>query len=199
MKEKIIFILLLLTFSIGFSQIKSGEYAMGLNIAYNPENKLVTGYYENFTGFDEETGNPKFSCIFYLHGFYKNGKIIVTSYYPIDKLEDEIKGELQIIDINKIKIKLSEEHGGCWNVEHFANDFVNFDFKTIKNWKEIRYIDCNKAYFYGDKKENTKKKSFLIKGDVVYIDKIENNWIHCQFHGKKITEGWLKQKTVNKD
>ena len=199
MKEKIIFTILLLTFSIGFSQIKSGEYATGLNIAYNPVNKLVTGYYENFTGFDEETGNPKFSCIFYLEGFYKNGKIMVTSYYPIDKLEDEIKGELQIIDINKIKIKLSEEHGGCWNVEHFANEFVIFNLKTTKNWKEIRYIDSNKAYFYGDKKENTKKKSFLIKGDIVYIDKIENNWIHCQFLGKKIIVGWLKKKSVNKD
>ena len=199
MKGNIIFPLLLLTFSIGFSQIKSGEYAMGLNIAYNPEKKLVTGYYENYTGFDEETGNSKFSCVFYLEGFYNKGEIMITSYYPIDKLEDRIKGELQIVSDKKIKIKLSEEHGGCWNVVHFAGDFVNFNLETTNNWKEIRYIDCNKAYFYGAKKESTKKKSFLIKGDIVYIDKIENNWIHCQFLGNKITEGWLKQKSVNKE
>ena len=146
-----------------------------------------------------ETGNPKFSCVFYLEGFHNNGEIMITSYYPIGKLENQIKGELQIVSDKKIKIKLSIEHGGCWNVEHFADDFVNFDLETTKNWKEIRYIDCNKAYFYGAKKENTKKKSFVIKGDIVYIDKIENNWIHCQFLGKKITEGWLKQKSVNNE
>jgi hypothetical protein len=198
MNFRLFFSLLLLTCSIGFSQISSGEYDSGLNIAYNPKNKLVTGYFENYTGMDETTGNPRFSCIFYLEGFNNNGKIKITSYYPIDKKEDLIDGEIQIVTSNKIKIKLSEEHGGCWNVAHFADEFTTFEIQTPKNWIEIRYIAINKAYFYGAKDDKTKKKSYLIKGDIIYIDKIENNWIHCHYFGNKTSEGWLKLESTNK-
>lgn len=198
MNFRLFFSLLLLTSSIGFSQISSGEYDSGLNIAYNPKNKLVTGYFENYTGMDETTGNLRFSCIFYFEGFNNNGKIKITSYYPLDKKEDLIDGEIQIDTSNKIKIKLSEEHGGCWNVAHFADEFTTFEIQTPKNWIEIRYIAINKAYFYGAKDDNTKKKSYLTKGDIIYIDKIENNWIHCHYFGNKTSEGWLKLESTNK-
>jgi hypothetical protein len=178
-------------------QILSGEYDYGLKIAFNPGNKLITGYYENYTGFDETTGNPKFSCIFYIKGFYNESISEIETFYPKDKEVDIIKGSMKIIKQNSILIKLNEEHGGCWNVMKFADDFAEFKINIKRDWLEIRYIDKEKSYFYKYKNEATKLKSYLIKGDVIYIDRIENNWVHCIFNGKKKTEGWIKKETLN--
>lgn len=193
------FIFLFLTFSSLniLGQIKSGEYDGGtMFIAYNPIKKIITGYYENSTGLDEKTNNPKFSCAFYLEGKYNINKTQITTYSP--KYDDDIiKGELQINKDKEINIKLEDEHGGCWNVEHFKEEFVNLDLDTEKKWIEIRYINIPKSFFYSDKNEISKKRAFLIKGDVVFIDTIDGNWVHCIYKGKKITQGWIKLDELN--
>jgi len=101
-------------------------------------------------------------------------------------------------DSISILIKLPEEHDGCGNVIHFADGFVNFNFIKKTNWLKIRYIDIDKSFFYRDKNEISKQKAYLIKGNLVYIDKIDNDWVHCRFYGKSITEGWMKKETLNK-
>src|SRR5262245_11277158 len=48
-------------------KIVSGKYEQ-LILGINKENQILTGYYEDFTGFDDELKVPKFSCIFYIYG-----------------------------------------------------------------------------------------------------------------------------------
>lgn len=182
-----------------YGQFISGKYGNGLNLAFNPQTNRITGYFEDYTGLDDNTGEPKFSCTFYITGIYnKNGFGIVT-YFPADKEDDLIKGEIRIKDTKTVSIKLADDHGGCWNVQPFSDGFINFTLTSETGWIEICYIETDKAYFHNDKNDASKRKAYVVKGDIVYIDKIEKDWVHCKYMGKKTTEGWIKRETVNKN
>jgi hypothetical protein len=49
-----------------------------------------------------------------------------------------------------------------------------------------------------DTNEESIRKAYIIKGDLIYIDKFENDWVHAIYYGNTITEGWLKKETLNK-
>jgi len=177
--------------------IESGEYEFGLKLAFDSNTKKLTGYFENYTGWDEETKNPRFSCIFYIEGIVTNNKFGVLTYYPEDKSEDTISGQIEIVNKTTIKIKLQSEHGGCWNVQHFAEEPVSFDMENKTEWTQIKYVAANKTYFYSEKSENKKQKAYLVKNDFVCIDKTEGNWAYCTFYGKTNTNGWIKTADLN--
>lgn len=184
--------------SLAYYQINSGQYSLGLNLAFNPMTNKVTGYFENHSGLDENTGEPRFSCIFYLTGSYDKNGFNIDTYYPLNKENDFIKGEIHIKDTKTISIKLKEDHGGCWNVQPFSDEFIDFSLITKEKWIEISYIDVDKAYFYNDTNEASKRKSYVAKGDIVYIDQIKDDWIHGQYRGRSIAEGWLKIQSIKK-
>ena len=155
MKTILTTIVLVFVTNILFGQtIQSGEYEFGLKLAFDNKTKKLTGYFENYTGWDEETNNPKFSCIFYIEGLVTKNKFGVLTYYPEDKSEDSINGQIEIINNERIKIKLPYEHGGCWNVLHFADEPVSFDIEKKIEWAQIKYVITNKTYFYSDKSED---------------------------------------------
>lgn len=199
MKTTITIIFLALVTNILFGQtIQSGEYEFGLKLAFDTKTKKLTGYFENYTGWDEETNNPQFSCIFYIEGTVTMDKFGVLTYYPEYKTEDTISGQIEIINNKTIKIKLPSEHGGCWNVQHFADEPIAFDIEKKTEWKQIRYVVTNKTYFYSEKSETKKQKAYLVKNDFVCIDKTDGDWSYCTFYGKKITKGWIKTVDLNR-
>lgn len=199
MKNTLTTIILVLVSNILFGQIiQSGEYEFGLKLAYESKTKKLTGYFENYTGWDEETKKPRFSCIFYIEGLLTKNKFGVLTYYPEDKSEDTISGQIEIVNNKTIKIKLPSEHGGCWNVQHFADEPVSFDIEKKTEWTQIKYVVTNKTYFYSEKSENKKRKSYLVKNDFVCIDKTEGNWTYCTYYGMTISKGWIKTEDLNK-
>ena len=185
--------------SLGLSQqrIQSGEYDNSLRMAYDSESKKITGYYENYTGWDEETKAPRFSCIFYIEGTVSEEKIKIKTYYPKDKNEDTIEGHVEIVDNETLSIVLPEEHGGCWNVQHFAD--TPDKFKLIKefNWIQIRYVNTEKTNLFNVHTDNKILKSYIVKGDIFYIEKMEGDWALCSYFCKKTTKGWLKVADLN--
>lgn len=189
-------LLWLSTFSFG-QTIVAGEYDSGLKLAYDSKTKKLTGYFENYTGWDEETNNPKFSCIFYIQGTITSNQFTVNTYYPNDT-SDIIKGNIQIINNTTASIKLPEEHGGCWNVQHFADTQVKFSLEKQTTWTQIRFITTNRSYFYSNKSIGKKQKSYLVKNNFVCIDKIEDDWAYCTYYGKVITKGWIRTADLNK-
>ncbi len=108
------------------AQVVSGDYD-SLLIGVDPAGGTITGYYANFTGLDESTGKPLFNCIFFLKGSMKGPPpYTIDTWFPADKTrKDLITGSLTPVESDgaaALKIKLPKEHGGCWNVEHFADD-----------------------------------------------------------------------------
>ena len=184
-------------FLLAQKTILSGEYSSELKLAYDGKAKMVTGYFESYIGWDERTNNPRFSCIFYLEGKITESKNKINTYYPGEKTEDLIEGVLEISEDTTVSLKLPNEHGGCWNVQHFADEPVKFIFENGFNWLQIRYVTATKTYFYSEKSNDRKLKSYLIKGNIVCIEKIEEEWAYCSYFGKKVTKGWLKITDLN--
>ncbi len=196
-KLKIFFLLLISNGTFG-QQLISGDYNSELKLAFDPSSKMVTGYYESYTGLDETTQQPKFSCIFYIEGKIKSKKFAIKTYYPDYKNDDKIIGTLEIVNSKTCKIKLPEEHGGCWNVQHFVDEPVNFTLDKKTNWIQIRYVKNLKSYFYSDKSITEKTKAYLVQGNFVCIEKIEQNWAFCIYFGEKSSKkGWIQLKDLN--
>ncbi|WP_118974751.1 hypothetical protein [Taibaiella koreensis] len=191
--------LLLFTFSARSQSIRTGSYDE-LDIAYNPATQMITGYFESATGYDEGTDHPKFSCAFYLEGKVTGGKAKIRTYYPAQPLDDVIDGTLETGGDKTIKVHLAEEHGGCWNVQHFADEEpAVFTFDEAQPWIEIRYVKNTKAYFHDKPSATTTRKAFVVKGDVVRISKVQDGFALCSYNGgKQVTTGWLSLQDLNK-
>ena len=175
----------------------SGEYDFGMNIAFDKQNSKVTGYFENYSGWDEETKSPRFSCIFYIEGKVDSSIVTIDTYYPGDKTEDKIIGSLKIESDCSLSIMLPVEHGGCWNVYHFVDSYTKFDLLHSNDFIQIRFVTSPKAFFYTDTLNDEKSKSYVIKNDFLYITEIQGEWAFCTFSGKKTTSGWIKLEELN--
>lgn len=192
-----IFIVLIPVITFGQPEITPGNYS-SLSLALDKTTKLVTGYYENSTGWDEEAQSPRFICAFYFYGTLSGTNAEIKSVMPKYPEMDTIPGVLEAAENKTVKIQMEEEHGGCWNVEHFKNKPVNFTLIQANPWIQVRYVSIEKTYFYSEQKEETKQSAYLVKGDIVYIEKLDNDWAYCSYVGKKITKGWIKVSELNK-
>ena len=176
------------------AQINSGDYGE-LKIAFSPNNRIVTGYYENYSGHDEATLKPKFSCIFYFIGQLASSKAVISSYYPLDTTK--IIGMFELADSNGVQIKFPKEHGGCWNVQHFADGPVEFKLQQKMSWIEIRYATKDRVHFHSGPPSSSTQSDFIMKGDIVYVSKIIDQWAYCTYYGIKETTGWLRLSDLN--
>ena len=169
--------------------LQSGSYDDGvLSIAVNDD--VVMGFYENYTGWDEKLQAPRFSCLFFFVGRIENSEIEIASSYT--------KGAIELLEEDRIKISLEEEPGGCWNVEpDFDEGGVDFELTERKDWKFIRMVSSERAYFYNSPDEKERGKSYIIEGDVLRVFEVEGDWVKGEYHGSQgITTGWIKESDL---
>ena len=179
-----------------FAQVPIGTYEGGLTLAYDNDTKTVTGYYENYAGFDARTGSPRFSCVFYLKGNFTEGIGDIITFYPGDE-ENYINGKLKFYGDGIVSVKLDKEHGGCMNVQTFSDAFQQFQFSKLEEWKAVKYVKTDKAYFHNEKSDEARKKTYVVKNDIVYVEKIEGDWMFCAYIGKSTAKGWIKKSKLN--
>lgn len=76
-----------------------------------------------------------------------------------------------------------------------SKNYIN-EFKILNKLKKAEII-IDKTYFYGSKNESTRRKAFLLRGDNVIIDEINDNWVKAAYEGNTITTlGWLKRSDI---
>jgi hypothetical protein len=169
--------------------LQPGSYDDGLlSIAVNED--VVTGFYENHTGWDEQAQAPRFSCLVFFVGRIEGSKAEIES--------SESKGTIELLGNDKVKITLEEEPGGCWNVEpRFDKGGVIFELTDRKEWKSIRIVSSERAYFYNNPDENERGKSYIIGGDILKVFEVEGDWVKGEYHGSQgITTGWIKESDL---
>ena len=171
--------------------LSSGNYGP-MNIAYDPINSLITGYYENYTGHEQQ-----FSCVFYLEGTLEKNHVEITSYYPGYKNILSKFGEINVQNDSTFTLLLKDDHGGCWNVEDFISAPANFMLEAQNTTTQIRFVKTEKAYFHANKIASSKKKAYVIQGDLLYVEKTDGNWAYCNFYGKTKTTGWINLNDLN--
>lgn len=189
---------LLLPFT-GYSQRPaSGEYDYGINIAYDSSSKQLSGYFEGYLGWHEELKIPMFSCLFYFTGTYEADTFSITSFEPDTAAGEIIPGIMHFPGDDSFVIRLEKEHGGCWNVQHFADETLRFTLQKRADWIQIKYITTEKAYFYKEPSVKSKTSSYLIQNNMFCIEKISGEWAYGTYFGEKETSGWIRLSDLNK-
>jgi hypothetical protein len=192
----LIFSLVLFPFSKGWAQLTSGIYSNGLCVAYDSAHQILTGYFEGEAGFDEQTQQPLFSCVFYFEGHGIDSLISIKSYYPFEEKPDTILGNIKIKNAQTFEMKLEEEHGGCWNVSHFAEQANEFKLEENRNWKWISYIIYPDATIYDEPSDKKTVIQKIKKPIVVFVEAIKGDWCFIHFDSKPTTQGWIKKRSL---
>ena len=179
--------------------IKTGIYNWGTMciVADNSTGK-ITGYYENYSGLDEQAQQFSFSCIFLFSGNMSNGqkKFPILSYAYDGS--DTISGEIIIESDTKIRIYLQREHGKCSQVEKFSEKISPiFQITEEKNWKGIAAVKTEKAFFHTAPDEARKSSRVVSKGSFVKILEEKDTWLKVEFQsGDSIINAWLKKSDL---
>ncbi len=180
----------------------SGDYDEGLFIAVNENEQMITGHYKNFGGWDARTNSPRFECSFYLYGTLNaDSSIALSTWSPSDGKPEIINGTLDFSDQQGgLSIKLESEHGGCWNVQHFADDHqqASFSYPSKTNWIEIRIARSDKIYFHRELSANSKRKAYVIKGDLLKVFAKTPGWLYVEYQSNSgsTTQGWVNEADV---
>ncbi len=201
MKSNTIFLYLFLTltlwpFSKSCAQLTSGVYSNGLTIAFDSTHQTITGYFEGQAGFDEQTQQPMFSCVFYFVGHVTDSMVTIKSYYPFEEKADTIFGTINIKNAQTFEMKLEQEHGGCWNVSHSADEVIEFKLEEKRNWKWISYIHHSDANVYDEPSDQKTVIQKIKKPIVVFVDAIKEDWCFIHFESTSKNEGWIKKTSL---
>ncbi len=184
------------------AQVSSGDYE-GLLIGADTANRIITGYYESYTGLDETSGKPLFNCIFYLRGRTEGDPPYkIETWFPADKTRRHlITGTLtpeQKDGKTSMRIGLKTEHGGCWNVQHFADQGgALFLLDAPGKWRAIGVVSAPRAYFNSEPAEGKERKAYVVKGNPVRIFESKPGWVYAEYSAEgKTTTGWLKESDL---
>lgn len=168
--------------------IASGEYGE-LMIGVDPATATVTGYYSS------STGRGQFACIFFLTGKLQGSQARITTYYP-GSADHVITGTLSARANGQVRVRLKEDHGGCWNVTHFADDAEPADFFsfTPRPWIGVTVVRSKKAFLYDAPDPARHGRAYLVQGDGVGIRARRGGWVRVEFPGeRRSTIGWIRQ------
>lgn len=174
--------------------LASGDYG-GLLIGVD-RNGNLTGYFES------STGAGQFSCIFFVSGKASGSANKVDTWFPGDRNPDQIiQGLLEQVSSSgkpAIRLKLEEEHGGCWNVQHFASDESTFALTEQGNWESIRIVASKKAYFYDDPSSPKPRKSYVVTGNALRVFETREGWVRAEYAGpdNRRTHGWISKRDL---
>ena len=174
------------------STLTSGDYGDGMLIGVNPATRAVTGYYS------ADNINGQFSCIFYLTGKLGGSAIPVSTYFP-DTPNEKITGKLFVETPDKITVRLSSEHGGCWNVTPFTNGEIPAEFVLVTRhpWLSIAVVKSDRAYFFDTPTNPQHRKAYVVKGDGVGVRAVRPGWLQVDFlKDSQMTSGWIRQSDV---
>jgi hypothetical protein len=162
-------------------RLASGLYRGGLKLAIRGD--VVSGYYEDASGWNEQVDAPQFSCEYSFSGKYTGSD---TIYLALKGYIDG-KGTLEILSRQQIRLSLSLNP--CENEQPSAETLqIESPYRLVA----IESISAPKSYFYSQPDETSRRKAYLVKGDKAEVTDVEGSWYRVSYRGaKSTTEGWM--------
>jgi hypothetical protein len=189
--------------ALGASEPKSGDNGM-LMVAVDPETRIITGYFNAYVGFDDPSEGPHFDCTFYFRSVAAGKQPYqIKSWFPGD--EDSIAGTIVFSAVGgktSATIRLEEEHGGCWNVEHFADGPGSVqEPDSTGTWRSIRVVAAKRAYFFDTPIATKASRKYVTTGDAVRVYEKQADRVQAEFVNESgvRTKGWIREKDLYSD
>lgn len=172
--------------------ISSGDYGGGMLIGFDPSSRVISGYFRSFAA------NKQFSCIFFMKGKLADHHSEIETYFP-EMTDDAIKGVLIRESRDRFQVRLPREHGGCWNVQHFADKEqpAEFTLKAFHPWLSIAVVKRDRVYLFDSPTSAVHRNAYVVKGDGVGVRGIKPGWLQIDFIGNtKPISGWIRKTDV---
>ena len=178
--------------------------AGGLLWGVDPESGVLTGRFEDATGFDEATGQPRFVCAFSLRAQLAGPPPHrVVTWWPEAESPSVITGEIHVeasADGPRLRIVLDEDHGGCWNVRPFARGGTEFAAAIRGDWRAVRTVAAERAWFHLGPDPGARGSAYVVAGDPVRVYERAPGWVLAEFAGETaVTRGWLREEALYPD
>lgn len=94
-------------------------------------------------------------------------------------------------------IALQSEHGGCWNVMHFADaEPAVFSRREPGTWTEVRVVASERAHFFAQPRDSSVERAYAVRGDAVVVLSAAPGWMRARI---RETEGWLRDTDLYSD
>jgi hypothetical protein len=174
------------------TDIASGDYGGELLVGVDPASHVVSGYFQS------STGGGLFNCIFYFSGKGGGSDIPIRSYFP-ETPNEVIAGQLVKEASGGFQLRLVSEHGGCGNVQHFADKDqpAEYTLATAYPWISVTVVKSAKAYFFDTPLSKAPRKAYVVKGDGLGVRAVRPGWLQVDYTGsdKPIT-GWIRSSDV---
>ena len=180
--------------ALAAAPVASGAYNDAMLLAYDAASGEISGYFDMTRG-----EQPSFSCIFYLKGKLAGRTAAIDTWFPAAPNEERIKGKLTLADAKHFTIRLASEHGGCANVESFADASqpASFDLAGAHPWTAVAVVRSAKAFFYDAPGAAAHLKAYVVQGDGVGVRAAKPGWVQVDYVGGDATiSGWLKQSDL---
>jgi len=175
--------------------ITPGVYSEDLILANDLGTGLVTGYYNKRLGWDDIEHQDRYICAFSFKAHKQENIILLEGAYPGSS--HVIRGNIEIISDEKIKIKLYEEPDDCGEIANkILEEGLIFELQEKKdNWKAVRIVSKTRAYIHKDPDDKKSKTQIYAKeGQGVSILQEKDDWIEIVYldFTKKEIRGWIK-------
>jgi hypothetical protein len=193
-KKILIWLMALAAWPCLAAPVASGDYD-GFLVGID-RNGSLTGYFES------STGRGQFSCIFFVSGKVRGSAGRVDTWFPGDRDPRKvIHGVVERVTCDgkpAIRLKLEEEHGGCWNVQRFASDPSTFALTEQGSWESVRIIASKKAYFYDDPSSPKPRKAYVVIGNPLRVFETRDGWVRAEYVGpeNRRTRGWVSERDL---
>jgi hypothetical protein len=115
-----------------------------------------------------------------------------------------IAGELTVEETGDdyfLRVHLQEEHGGCWNVEHFADaEPAEFRLEEESSWREVRVIAAEQAFLHEIPQMEKKTTQALVKDAAVGVLDARPGWVYTElWQNDQSLKGWIRSADLYPD
>ena len=189
MRTTLAFSLLMAAVSSHASSLQSGVYE-GLMLAISPAGH-ITGYYA-----ESAEGGVKRTCSFSLSGQVSALETNSITSWSTSVLPGQISASADGV---KLTIPDGQTHAGCINVlVPEINTGLELETTQETHWQALAQVNAERVYLSSTADVGTRRKAWIVKGDVVGVLQTQAGWTHIEFvsgTGKTI-RGWVNSKEI---
>ncbi len=178
------FSLLMVAFSSSATTLQSGVYE-GLLLAVSPAGE-ITGYYS-----ESADDSVKRTCTFFLQGHVSDQQPETITSWSSSVLAGHIAANNMGVTL---AIPDGQNHAGCMSVlmPEIATG-LKLDRTQQTHWQTLMQISSPRAYLSSTPDAATRRKAWIVKGDVVGVIQTQGDWSEVEYIGNsgKTTRGWV--------